>query len=309
MQVTRRSLLLAALAAGAPACTSSPPPAPAELVLATGPEGAVFREVGGALAGALADRLPGSRVVARSTGASVANVRLLAAGEVHLGLSSLDPLFEARLSADDPAGISAVGRLYDSFLQVVVPAGAPVRRIADLAGARVSFGPHESGTEFTASRLLDLLGVRVDVQRMAHAEAARRMAAGAIDAMVALTGIPTPAIRDLLGGFPFRLLDLPEEAVRLADAFPGPYAPVTIPATTYGSMGPCRTFAVPNLLLARSALDASVVEVVTRTVFTESARIAAGHSEAGRINVRTGIATGRVPLHRGAERWFRSVKR
>jgi len=305
--VPRRSLLLAALATGA--CTSSRPGPPAELVLATGPDGAVFREVGGALARALADRLPGTRVVARPTGASVENVRLLVDGSAHLGLSSLDPLFEAPLDADDPGGISAVGRLYDSFLQVAVPAGAPVHRLADLAGRRVSFGPSESGTEFTATRLLDLLGVRVDARRMAHAEAARQLAAGSIDALVALTGIPTPAISGLLGAFPVRLLDLPAEAELLADAHPGPYAPATIPATTYGALGPCRTFAVPNLLLARSALDASVVEVVTRTAFTESARIAAGHPEAGRINVRTGIATGKVPLHRGAERWFRSVKR
>ncbi|WP_308258534.1 TAXI family TRAP transporter solute-binding subunit [Saccharothrix obliqua] len=309
MRVSRRSVLLAALAAGLPACTGPDPVAPAELVLATGPDGAVFREIGGALARALAEQLPDTRVVARSTGASVENVRLLRTGAVHLGLSSLDPLFDAVLSADDPGGISAVGRLYDSFLQVVVPAGSPVVRLADLAGRRVSFGPRESGTEFTATRLLDLLGIRVEARRMAHAEAGRQLAAGGLDALLALTGIPTPAIADLPATFPIRLLDLPAEAERLAATHPGPYVPVTIPATTYRSLGPCRTFAVPNLLLARTALDPSVVEVVTRTVFTESARIAAGHSEAARINVRTGIATGRVPLHRGAERWFRSVKR
>lgn len=309
MQVTRRSVLLAALAAGVPGCTGGGPPAPAELVLATGPDGAVFREIGAALAAALADQLPDTRVVARQTAASVENVRLLQEGGVHLGLSSLDPLGGALLSAEDPGGISAVGRLYDSFLHVVVPSGSPVRRLADLAGLRVSFGPVESGTEFTGTRLLDLLGIRVQALRMAHAEAARQLAAGSIDAFLALTGIPTPAVSTLLGPNPPRLVALPEEAERLAESYPGPYVPATIPATTYGPLGPCRTFAVPNLLLARSALEPEVVEVVTRTVFTESGRIAAGHPEASRINVRTGIATGQVPLHEGAERWFRSVKR
>ncbi|MEU4803228.1 TAXI family TRAP transporter solute-binding subunit [Actinosynnema sp. NPDC023587] len=309
MRVSRRSVLLAALAAGVPACAPADPPTPAELVLATGPDGAVFREIGGALARALADRFPDTRVVARHTAASVENVRLLREGRVHLGLSSLDPIVDVPLGDAHPDGISAVGRLYDSFLQVVVPAGSPVTRLVDLAGRRVSFGPRESGTEFTATRLLDLLGLRVDARRMAHAEAARQLVDGSIEALLALTGIPTPAIGGLPATFPIRLLDLPDEAVRLAETHPGPYVPVTIPATTYRGLGPCRTFAVPNLLLARTALDASVVEVVTRTVFTESARIAAGHPEAGRINVRTGIATGLVPLHPGAARWFRSVKR
>ncbi|MEU4739644.1 TAXI family TRAP transporter solute-binding subunit [Actinosynnema sp. NPDC023658] len=310
MHVSRRSVLLAALAAGVPGCTSTTAPVLEELVLATGPDGAVFREIGGALASALSDELPATRVVERRTAASVENVRLLREGRVHLGLSSLDPLVDgALLSAEDPGGISAVGRLYDSFMQVAVPAGSPLRTLADLAGRVVSFGPSESGTEFTATRLLSLLGIGVDARRMEHAVAARQLAAGSLDAVLALTGIPTPAITDTLGTFPLRLLDLPEEAEKLAEAYPGPYVPATIPATTYGDLGPCHTFAVPNLLLARSSLDADVVEVVTRTVFTQSARIAAGHSEASRINVRTGIATGQVPLHKGAERWFRATKR
>ncbi|MFC6089009.1 TAXI family TRAP transporter solute-binding subunit [Saccharothrix lopnurensis] len=309
MRVPRRSVLLAALAAGVPGCTSTDAPALDELVLATGPDGAVFQEVGGALAAALADRLPSTRVRARPTAASVENVRLLREGEVHLGLSSLDPLEGAPLSAEDAGGISAVGRLYDSFLQVAVPASSPVRSLADLAGRPVSFGPVGSGSEFTGSRLLDLLGIRVDARNMAHSEAARRLAAGEIDALLALTGIPTPAIDDVLRAVPVRLLNLPDEAVRLAEAYPGPYVPATIPATTYGDLGPCRTFAVPNLLLARTSLDDDLVELVTRTVFTESGRIAAGHPEASRINVRTGIATGKVPLHHGAARWFRATKR
>ncbi|ROP40962.1 TAXI family TRAP transporter solute-binding subunit [Saccharothrix texasensis] len=314
MRVSRRSVLRAALVAGGPAwltaCTSTETPALDELVLATGPDGAVFREIGGALAAALADELPATRVVERQTGASVENVRLLGEGQVHLGLSSLDPLVSGSLlSAEDPGGISAVGRLYDSFMQVAVPAGSSLRTLSDLAGKTVSFGPSESGTEFTASRLLSLLGIEVDARRMAHADAADEVRSGALDAFLALTGIPTPAIADTLGTFPLRLLDLPAEAERLAEAYPGPYVPATIPATTYGNLGPCHTFAVPNLLLARTSLDEDVVEVVTRTVFTQSARIAAGHPEASRINVRTGIATGQVPLHKGAERWFRATKR
>ncbi|WP_367136856.1 TAXI family TRAP transporter solute-binding subunit [Saccharothrix sp. HUAS TT1] len=310
MQVSRRSVLLTALAAAVPGCAPTPTPELDELVLATGPDGAVFREIGGALAAALAAELPATRVVERRTGASVENVRLLREGRVHLGLSSLDPLVDgALLSAEDPGGISAVGRLYDSFMQVAVPVDSPVRALADLAGRPVSFGPSESGTEFTATRLLSLLGVPVEARRMEHAEAARQLVAGSLDAVLALTGIPTPAIADALPTFPVRLLDLPDEAEALATAYPGPYVPATIPATTYGDLGPCRTFAVPNLLLARASLDADVVEVVTRTVFTQSERIAAGHPEASRINVRTGIATGQVPLHKGAERWFRATKR
>ncbi len=300
-------MLLAALAAGLPvaACTSTPTPELAELVLATGPDGAVFREIGGALAAALADQMPNTRVIARPSSASVENLRLLKAGTAQLGLSSLDSVADLA----DLDGISAIGRLYDSFLHLVVPEASPIRTFADLAGRRVSLGPVESGTEFTARRLLLLLGVRADDVRMAHAESARQLEAGTIDAFMALTGIPTPAISGLVGRFPIRLVPLAEQALALAKSFPGPYVPVTIPATTYGDLPANDTVSVPNLLLATTSLSDDVGEVVTRTVFTESERIVAGHPEASRINIRTGIATGQVPLHPGAERWFRSVKR
>ena len=284
-----------------PGCTSHSFEVPPSLVLATGPEGAVFREIGAALVAALREQLPGCDVTARPTGASVENLRLLHSGQAQLALSSLDPI------VDDVAGISAVGRLYDSFMQVAVPSAAPVRTLRDLSGRTVSVGPVGSGTEFTATRLLELLGVRARLLRMSHTEAAERLSSGGIDALMALTGIPTPAITSVQDRV--RMIELPEEATQLADRFPGPYVPATIPATTYGSLPPNRTFAVPNLLLALNSLSADVVEVVTRTAFTESARIVSGHPEASRINVRTGIATGQVPLHPGAERWFRSVKR
>ncbi|MCS7478270.1 TAXI family TRAP transporter solute-binding subunit [Umezawaea endophytica] len=308
MSPSRRTVLLAALAAGLPvaACTSTDAPELAELVLATGPAGAVFREIGGALAAALADQLPNTRVVAKDTSASVENLRLLKAGEAQLGLSSLDSV----ANLDDLDGIKAIGRLYDSFLHLVVPEASPIRTFADLAGRRVSLGPVESGTEFTAVRLLRLLGVQAVDVRMAHADSAKELEKGTIDAFMALTGIPTPAISGLVAArFPIRLVPLAQEAQALTTEFRGPYVPATIPATTYGDVPANDTVSVPNLLLAIDSLSDDVVEVVTRTVFTESARIAAEHPEAGRINVRTGIATGQVPLHPGAARWFRSVKR
>jgi len=311
--LSRRSLLLAALAAGVPACTASGVPEFPDLVLATGPEGAVFREIGGALAAALAEALPNTRVTAQPSHASVENLRLLGQGTAQLGLSSLDSAVsdDVFLSAEAPAGISAVGRLYDSFLHLVVPMDSPIQTFADLAGKRVSLGPVESGTEFTGTRLLNLRRVVPHGLRMAHSESAEQLRLGNIDAFLALTGIPTPAITGLLGRLPIRMVDLGSEAKALAEdaAYPGQYVPVTIPATTYGDLGPCATVSVPNLLLARTSLPDDVVEVVTRTVFTQSERIVQGHPEASRINVRTGIATGTVPLHKGAERWFRNVKR
>jgi TRAP transporter TAXI family solute receptor len=302
----RRAVLLGAASVAAAGCSPPPPPAPAELVLATGPPGAVFREIGAALAGALAVNLPRTRVTARPSAATVENLGLLAGRAAQLGFASLD----ATLDPGAPGGgLSAIGRLYDSFLHLAVRRDAPVRSLADLADRTVSLGAAGSGTEFTATRLLRLLGLGLRDVRLTQADAAAQLAEGRIDAFFTLTGIPTPAISGLADRIPIRLVPLATEAGVLADAFPGPYVPATVPATTYQGVPPCQTVAVPNLLLTRDDVAEDVAEVVTRTVFTEADRIAAGHPEARRINVRTGIATGPVPLHPGAIRWFRATKR
>ncbi|AHI00394.1 TAXI family TRAP transporter solute-binding subunit [Kutzneria viridogrisea] len=298
----------AASAAGAAlgACSVPGGPVLRELVLLTGPPGAVFREIGAAMATAIGAHLPGTSVRAKPTAASVANLHLLATGEGQLGLSAIDA---AEDGGRPPAGISAVGRIYDSFLHLVVPRDSPIGSLADLTGRTVSLGAQGSSTEFTSDRLLALRGVRPNGVRLTQADAATALVRGQIEALLTLTGIPTPAITDLAQRMPVRMVPLAEEAAALAARFPGPYVPATIPATTYKGVRACPTVAVPNLLLARDNLSAEVVRTVTSTVFTEVEAITQGHPEARRINVRTGIATGVVPLHPGAAAWFTAVKR
>ena len=81
-----------------------------------------------------------------------------------------------------------------------------------------------------------------------------------------------------------------------------------LPATAYNGVPATDTLTTPNLLLAQPSLSADLVAVVADALFAERARIALGHPEANRLNVRTGIATGPVRLHPGAVRYFRSIK-
>ncbi len=305
----RRALLrgLAAMGVGSMVAGCSGPAAPdlARLVLLTGPPGAVFREVGASLVAALQPHLPNTELTAQQTGSSVDNLRLLADGTGQLGFASLDAIEK---NATPPAGLSAIGRLYDSFMHLVVLKDSPIRSFKDIDGRRVSLGAPGSSTGFTSERLLAMTGVRVDSRQMSQTEGANAVADGTLDAMLTLTGIPTPAITDLARRKDIRLVDLSAEANALAAQYPGPYVPATIPSTTYG-VDPCPTVSVPNLLLTRDDLGADVVRIVTETTFTEVAAFTKGHPEASHINVRTGIATGQVPLHPGAAGWFRDVKR
>ncbi|TDQ54946.1 TAXI family TRAP transporter solute-binding subunit [Actinorugispora endophytica] len=304
--VTRRAALLGGLAVLA-GCGGDPAPSPARLRIATGPPGAVFREIGAALASVLAARLPRTDVVAADTAASQENLRLLREGDADIAFASLDSVIGA--DGEPPPWARALGRVYDSHLHLVVLADSPVDDYSDLADLPVSLGAKESGTEFTVRRLLELTGLDAEVVQLDQATSARALADGEIDALFSLTGIPTPAVLDLVRDHHVRFIPLTDQAAALVDSAPGSYVPATIPATTYPGVPPSSTVAVPNLLLCRADLADDVAELVTGVVFTESRTIAADRPEAAHINVRTGIATGPVPLHPGSERWFRAAKK
>ena len=306
---SRRAVLLGAAAAGAAGllggaagCSGREEEAPPRLSLATGPPGAVFREIGAALAEQLREALPETEIEVLETRASSDNLRLLARGEADVATASLDA------TASDTSGAKALCRLYDSYLHLVVPAESDVQKLADLDGARVSFGAEDSGTEYTARRLTELTGLDADPVLLDQADSAEALDSGRIDAMFSLTGVPTPAIAELAERRSLRAVDLYDEADLMADTHPDVYYPGTVSAKAYRGIPAARTLSVPNVLLARADLPDGVAETITGTVFNKAAALASTRPEAAQINVRTGISTGSVPMHPGAARWFREQK-
>ena len=181
----------AAAAAGWAGLADRPGPpadAPAELRIATGPPGAVYRE--------MAERFPRTRVWAVPTGASVDNLNLLASGGTELAFASLDATV-AGLRSGTPHDVTAVARLYDSWFQALVPYGSPVRGLTDLTGRPVAAGASGSGTRFTTDRLVAVAGIAPRLVTATQDAGADALAAGTVDALLTLTGVPTPAVTRL----------------------------------------------------------------------------------------------------------------
>ncbi len=311
--VTRRTLLLSTLAGMATTgCADTLERPPARLRLATGPPGAVYREVGGALAEVLDRRLTRTEVIALPTDASVENLTLLSDKGTELAIAQLDATV-AGLASGVPDTVTAVARLFDSWLHLVVHAGSPVDGLRDLDGATLAVGAPRSGTQFTVARLLRLVpDVKPRLVNLTQAEEVEAFRAGRVDAFFTLTGVPTPAVSALARQVPIRLVPLPGCAAGLNERYGGTYPAyrsATIPASAYPGVSATETVTVANLLLARPGLEPDLVELVAAMLFAERARIARGHPEARSINRRTGIATGPIPLHRGAVRYYRAQKR
>ncbi|WP_103528731.1 TAXI family TRAP transporter solute-binding subunit [Streptomyces sp. SM12] len=303
-EVSRRALLAAALGfAAAAACDSPPTVDTTGLRLATGPEGATYRESGAALAGLWNDALSAPVVEVVFTEASVDNARLLLSDEVDLAYANVDVLLAH--AEETPALL----RIFDSVVQLVTLRDSGIRTLPDLAGRPVAMGLPGSGTRFTGTRLLAAAAVEVEVRDLGQQRAVEALVDGTVDAVASLTAMPTPAIDWLLENAPpVHFVDLGEETEAIQRAHPGEYLPVTISSTVYPGVATTRTVAVPTLIAVHRGFPDDVARVLTGTAVEGAAKLARTRPEAYQINPRTAAATAPIPLHPGAAAWFRAAK-
>ncbi|MEU1888098.1 TAXI family TRAP transporter solute-binding subunit [Micromonospora sp. WMMD987] len=299
-------MLLVVAAGGLTACRDSPDE-PVPIRIATGSPTAVYYAFGQSLATVLNRELPGVRASVVVTAASAENVQLVGSGTAELGFTQADVL---DTSPVDPPKVLAVARVYDDLLHLVTTAGGPIRDVADLRGRRVSMGAAGSGTQITATRLLEVARLGGDQVRREHLgldDSVAALRAGRIDAFFFSGGLPVRGVAALSDATSIRLVDLGEWTEPLRRSYREVYVSRDIPRSVYG-VDPVTTVANPNYLVVRADLPEPLVREVTRLLMERRAELAAAHPAAGRMSPRSAIATTPLPLHPGAADWYRSAK-
>jgi uncharacterized protein len=248
------------------------------------------------------------------TAGSVDNLARLAAGTADVAFAQVDATAD-RLGTPPstaPDAPSALGRVYDEFVHVVVPArdGAPTA-LNQLAGLPISIGAAESGVAFVAKRLLQVANVATSgplIRTLGIGESITALRRGEIAAFFWTGGIPTTTIADLSTTFPIRLLDLADILKQVRADYPV-YTPGTVPAGTYGKdTEATTTLLVRNALVVANRMPADLAYALTETVFTTQDEVAATNPLAASIDLRAAIGIQPVPLHPGALAYFRDAK-
>lgn len=307
-------LALAVVAATLVAWRSNEPDDTTRVTIGTGPSGGVYDAYGRGLEDVASDGP--TRIVARPTAASVANLRMVHEGELDAGFTLVDVAALAVAGEDpfdEPQNIRAIARLYDNHTHLVVLADSPYTSVADLAGQSVSVGAPASGTEMVADRLLDLGGIasgpdQVDRRTMDLEQSANALESGVIEAFFWSGGLPTTAVAELAERTDVRLIDLAEHLPEMSERY-GPYfVEAPIPVTTYAEAPAVRTIGVPSLLVVSADLDDEVAYALTETVMQSRDRLATVHPVALHLSTRSAISTLPVELHPGAAAYFRDAK-
>ncbi|MEU5436731.1 TAXI family TRAP transporter solute-binding subunit [Streptomyces sp. NPDC020719] len=288
------------------------------ITFSTGVRTGVYQRYGELLQRALADDLPDVRIQLQTSEGSQQNLRRVATGQADFTIATADAVEKYRRDGSPGADrLRGCARLYDDYVQLVVPRDSPVRSTADLRSKRVGVGQPGSGVRLLADRLLtaakldparDITPVSAGIDTMPDL-----LRGGKIDAFFWSGGLPTSAVRLLSQEAQIRLVPLADlvAALHAEDGTTGFYRPATMPADAYpqaqrGTAVP--TIAIANLLVTTDRTDAGLTEEFTHTVIRS--RDAIGHEvhAAQLVDLRTAIYTDPLPLHDGARRYYLSAK-
>ncbi|MCP3818604.1 TAXI family TRAP transporter solute-binding subunit [Streptomyces sp. A3M-1-3] len=294
-------------------------PAPSgTLTFSTGVRTGVYQRYGELLQQALRRDLPDVTVRLRTSEGSQQNLQRVATGEADFTIATADAVAKyQRDSKPGSARLRGCARLYDDYVQLVVPKASDVRTAGDLRGKRVAVGQEGSGVRLVADRLLtaakldpdnDITPVSIGIDSMPG-----QLERGQIDAFFWSGGLPTNAVRELSERAEIRLVPLGDllEELHRGGSPARYYRAAVMPADAYARAqdgATVATVAVPNLLVTTDRMDPALTEGFTRTVIDRRDRIGLEVHAAQLVDLRTAIYTDPLPLHEGAARYYSSVK-
>ncbi|MER5617313.1 TAXI family TRAP transporter solute-binding subunit [Streptomyces sp. NPDC002215] len=295
-------------------------PAPTgTLTFSTGVRSGVYQRYGERLMGDLARDLPKVSIQLQTSEGSQQNIARVATGKADFTIATTDAL-ATYLRSGKPGADRLRGcvRLYDDYIQLVVPRDSEVRKVSDLRGKRVGVGQRGSGVRLVADRLLtaagldpakDVTPVPAGIDTMPE-----QLEDNRLDAFFWSGGLPTSAVQELSDRFAIRLVPLEAPLVKELQAAGGSaryYRSAMMPADAYGKAQQDQavpTVAVANVLVTTDRSDPALTEAFTRTVIDSRDRIGREVHAAQLVDLRTAIYTDPLPLHEGASRYYRSVK-
>lgn len=287
------------------------------LVMATGGTSGTYFALGGAMAGQVNTYLKDkdAKITATSTGASMENIRNIAAGEADLALVQNDVLDYADkgielFDGEKTANLSVVATLYPEVVQVVVGKDSGINSIADLKGKRVSVGDVGSGVEANAKQMLAAYGMTFDDVKASHLsfkESANSFKDKQLDAFFVTAGVPNTAVVELSVTDPVKVLTIePEIRKALIEKYPF-YGEYTIGKDVYNTNEDATTLAVMATLIARKDLDETVVYEITKALFGHLDELGTSHAKGKELSLEKAVSSISIDMHPGAAKYFKEV--
>jgi TRAP transporter TAXI family solute receptor len=261
--------------------------------------------------------VPGLVAVAQASNGSVANAAALQNGEIEMALVQADVADWAFHAREIFAGkgrherLRFVAHLYSEAMHMVTRREARIVTIADLRQRSVAMDEPGSGTLVHVRNLLKAYRLSEADLRPVYIKpdlALPRLLAGQLDAFSIVAGWPTRAVSDAFASGQAALVGIDAEAAnRLIRQNPF-LSYGQIPAGTYPGQPAVSTLMVGAQLIVRADLADDRVHAVLAALWSRrgEALLHAGHPRGGDITFANALTGRSLPLHPGAERYYRA---
>lgn len=263
--------------------------------------------------------VPDLVATALTSNGSVANVNAIGFGLVESGFSQSDVAYWAQTGTGPFLGkkpienLRAIANLYPESLHLVTARDAGIESVTDLQGKRVSLDEPGSGTLVEARIVLNAYELDerdLDTEYLSPDKAAEMLAEGGLDAFFFVSGFPAEGIENLAARFPIRLVPIsgaPAQEVIRQNRF---FSEHVIPAGSYeGQESDIETLSVGALWLTSAEQPDDLIYGVTGALWNEASRklLDEGHAKGRLIVTDTALDNIAIPLHPGAERFYREA--
>jgi len=289
------------------------PAAAQDLRIVTGGEGGTYEAVGAALAAQVTK--DGTEMTWRRSSGSLSNLLILSLDQAELGLCQFDVFMAATKGAaggDLRQDLRVVSPLFLEEIHLLLRNETNIDNFRGLAGHAIGVGPLNSGTHYTAQRLLRSYGLGPDRYIADHsnsADAIRKLQSGDIDAAFIVGGQPLGMLAKAEG---IKLVGLSKPKQRVGSKSKtkalGGYQYVSIPAGTYPfQKSAVRTLATPCLLVGRAGLSTELVRQTLKSMFQHKAELTKLHSkwkDLDRGACARIVGRSRLLLHRASRAFF-----
>ncbi len=299
--------------------------------IGTGGTAYTYYPVGGVIANAIS-KPPGSRecgeggscgvdgliASAVSSRGSVDNVNAILSGLRNSGFAQSDVAYWAytgtgTMEGKEPAkDLRTIAALFEEHIHLVALKDSGINSVADLKGKRVSLDEPGSGTYVDAKLILEANGLSADdltAEALKGGAASEALRNGKLDAFFVVAGYPTGSLVELASAAAIKLVPIDGAGAEALAAKYGFFSTSTIPDGTYEGIAETNTVAVGAQWFTSAKEDDELIYNITKAIWNDESRklLDVGHAKGKTITAETALAGVGVPLHAGAERFYKEA--